>query len=72
MTLDFELLGVKEKMLKNLYNLDPFLIPEFISDSEQEEPSLQTRDESLSDQLLEALGVQLPPHLTDALRPDNY
>ena len=55
-----------------IISLSIYFFPEFVSDSEQEEAPLQTRDESLSDQLLEALGVQLPPHLADALSSGNY
>ena len=50
-----------------IISLSIYFFPEFVSDSEQEEAPLQTRDEGLSDQLLEALGVQLAPHLADAL-----
>ena len=50
-----------------IISLSIYFFPEFVSDSEQEEAPLQTRYESLSDQLLEALGVQLAPHLADAL-----
>ena len=45
------------------------LSPELVPDPEQQQAPLQAGDESLSDQLLEALGVELPPHLADSLRP---
>ena len=56
-------------MLKylNITSLSPELVPE----PEQQQAPLQAGDESLSDQLLEALGVELPAHLADSLRSGN-
>ena len=38
---------------------DPGLVPQ----PEQQQPSLHARDRRLADQLVQALRVQLPPHL---------
>ena len=38
-------------------------------DSEHEEPALRAVDGALSDELVEALRVQLPPHLADPRLP---
>ena len=38
-----------------------------ISQPKQQQPPLHAGDGSLSDQLILALGIQLPPHLTTAI-----
>ena len=43
--------------------------PELVPEPEEEEAALQVGEETLSDELLEALSVELPPHLADSLVP---